>query len=282
MDDNIRPSYRHSSNSYDLSDLPNRYERRARIQLPTNQAVVAGTESATDYSPKLLSPAAQSLRNSQDFGDTRSTLLQSPTSPVSPAVRRKPVHSPREESNEVFSRPNLVSISSSQSAVYQESAYAGTSYDDKARLLGSAAGESEPYQRSQVQDEPPGPPRNNTAPQFLRWQNPIWLMLLFYALGIVAAISHHAFYKSLDGKEASNQLIMLRYGGIFAYFLKANFVAAVLLAYRQQIWATCRRKELPIRTIDCLFAAADDLSAMFNLEFIRAAKSAIALACLIW
>ena len=291
MGDDVKPSYHRSSNSYDLSNLPSppsRFERRARIQLPTDHDVVAGTDPAIDYSPGPFSPVAQFNRNSQVLGDTKSPVVQSPASPYSRTLPRKPVSGqyspvPGQESNDAFSRPKPVSIVSYESAVSQESAYTTRSHNAETRLLDHAGGdESEPYQQSHIPRQPPGPPRANAVSRFLKWVNPVWSMFLFYALGIIAAISHHAFYKSLQGKEANDQLKMLRYGGIFAYLTKANFVAAVLLAYRQQIWATFRRRDLSIGAIDCLFAAADDLSAMFNLEFVRVAKSAFALAGLIW
>lgn len=107
-------------------------------------------------------------------------------------------------------------------------------------------------------------------------------MYVCYAAGIIGSIAHHSFYAGLDGKEAHDQLKMLRFGSAFAYFAKASFVASVILAYRQQIWATFRRSQLKISTIDYMFAAADDLSAMFSLDFLKTAKVAIALAFLIW
>jgi hypothetical protein len=107
-------------------------------------------------------------------------------------------------------------------------------------------------------------------------------MYLCYLAGIAVAFGHHAFYSSLVGKPADNQLLMLRYGAALAYLVKASFVAAVVLAYRQQVWATCQRKGLKMSTLDCLFAAADDLTALLNLEFMKMAKVGLTLALIIW
>ena len=108
------------------------------------------------------------------------------------------------------------------------------------------------------------------------------MMYILFALGVAGAISHHAFYASLAGSEANNQLLMLRYGAALAYLTKASLAASVLLAFRQQIWATFRRKLLSITAVDSLFAATEDLNSMFNLEVFQRAKVAIFLATVVW
>jgi hypothetical protein len=115
-----------------------------------------------------------------------------------------------------------------------------------------------------------------------KWINGSWGMYFFLILGIIGASGHHAFYQHLAGKPATNQIEMLRYGAALAYATKASFIAAVVFAYRQQIWATFRRKSLKMTTIDSLFAAVDDLSALFSLDMARMAKSALALAVMCW
>jgi hypothetical protein len=110
----------------------------------------------------------------------------------------------------------------------------------------------------------------------------MWMMYILFAFGVVGAISHHAFYASLAGSEANNQLLMLRYGTALAYLTKASFMASVVLAFRQQIWATFRRKLLSITAVDSLFAVMEDLSVMFNLEIFQQAKVAMFLAVVFW
>jgi hypothetical protein len=108
------------------------------------------------------------------------------------------------------------------------------------------------------------------------------MMYFFLALGIAAAFSHHFFYASLAGREAKNQLTMLRYGAALAYVTKASLIASVVLAYRQQIWATFRRKTLAVTTVDSLFAATEDVAAMFNLEVLLKAKVAMFMVAIVW
>lgn len=63
------------------------------------------------------------------------------------------------------------------------------------------------------------------------WYLPSLMMAVFIA-GIVGAIGHHAFYRSLHGRPSEHQLSMVRIGTAFAFFVKANLVGAVVLAYR--------------------------------------------------
>ncbi|KAG9230672.1 hypothetical protein BJ875DRAFT_384657 [Amylocarpus encephaloides] len=110
----------------------------------------------------------------------------------------------------------------------------------------------------------------------------MWSIYIFFFLGVVAAISHHAFYMSLDGTEAKQQLVMLRYGGVLSYVSKASFMASIVLSFRQQIWATFRRNLLSIDAIDSLFAVMEDPTAMLNLEVFKNAKVAMFLAIAVW
>ncbi|KAF2669840.1 hypothetical protein BT63DRAFT_222969 [Microthyrium microscopicum] len=115
-----------------------------------------------------------------------------------------------------------------------------------------------------------------------RWLNSSWTMYGLLIIGIAGAISHHAFYAHLDRQPVYNQLMQLRYGAALAYVTKASLMAAVVFAYRQQLWATCRRKNLRMTTIDSLFAATEDLSALANLDLPRVAKSVLALSIMVW
>jgi hypothetical protein len=107
-------------------------------------------------------------------------------------------------------------------------------------------------------------------------------MYVLFALGIAGAISHHAFYASLSGAEAQDQLLMLRYGAVLAYLTKACLVSSAVWAFRQQIWATFQRKLISIAGIDSLFAAMEDPSEAVNLELLRKAKVAVFLAAVVW
>lgn len=119
-------------------------------------------------------------------------------------------------------------------------------------------------------------------PSQWRWLSGSWTMYCFLLLGIVGAISHHIYYAHLNGKPARNQNTMLRYGTALAYVTKASLVAAIIFGLKQQIWATFMRKKIQVSTIDSLFASVDDPHALLNFEMATKAKTAFALAILIW
>jgi hypothetical protein len=119
-------------------------------------------------------------------------------------------------------------------------------------------------------------------PSQWKWLSSSWTMYCLLFLGIAGAVSHHAYYDHLNGQPARNQNTMLRYGTALAYITKASLVAAIIFGLKQQIWATFRRKNIQVSTIDSLFAAVDDPSALLNLEMVTKAKIAFALAILVW
>ncbi|KAF7552120.1 hypothetical protein G7Z17_g4556 [Cylindrodendrum hubeiense] len=139
--------------------------------------------------------------------------------------------------------------------------------------------------RSQTVDDPPPPPTQSQS-RVVRWfrkhWTPAWSMYAFLLAGIAFACGHHAFYNSLDGKEADDQLRKLRYGTALAFFAKASFVTAAILAYRQRVWMIVREKIISLGAVDSLFAAAEDLTALFHWEAFKSAKVAMCLAIYIW
>ena len=70
-----------------------------------------------------------------------------------------------------------------------------------------------------------------TATWGIYWYLPS-MMIAVFLVGLFGAVSHHVFYSSLDGERSVNQLSMVRIGTAFAFFVKANLVGAVVLAYR--------------------------------------------------
>lgn len=89
------------------------------------------------------------------------------------------------------------------------------------------------------------------SPWGVHWWTPFSLIALFI-LGVTGALMHHGFYLSLDGKEATNQLWMGRIGTGMAFFTKMCLVGTVVLAYKQRIWYTMRRKGMTVGAIDGL------------------------------
>ena len=103
----------------------------------------------------------------------------------------------------------------------------------------------------------------------VHWTTPALIAFLFLA-GVAAAVGHHFFYASLDGKPATQQLKMVRYGTALAFFVKSTLVGTTIICNRQRIWRTFRTRAMTINGIDGLFSAAEDPTQFFmNWEMIR-------------
>ncbi|KAI1798706.1 hypothetical protein F4811DRAFT_558556 [Daldinia bambusicola] len=128
------------------------------------------------------------------------------------------------------------------------------------------------------------PPFSSMMTPPRRWWHwrPAWFMYFSFIFGVACAIGHHIFYMTLDGKPAVDQLAMLRYGTVLSFAAKAGLVAAVVVAFKQRIWTTVRSKFLSVAALDSLFAAAEDASALLNIEIFRQAKIAMLLAAFVW
>jgi len=115
----------------------------------------------------------------------------------------------------------------------------------------------------------------------IHWATPSLMGGLWLA-GFIGAIAHHAFYKSLHEKPATNQLLMFRIGTAFAFFVRAMLVASSIFSYRQRIWVIFRNKALTVGAIDALFSATEDLFGFGNLEMWKNSKVSVAMAVSVW
>ncbi|KAK1759187.1 hypothetical protein QBC47DRAFT_99687 [Echria macrotheca] len=161
-----------------------------------------------------------------------------------------------------------------------------TPYQSNDYLLGSPGSAMHPLQADYPhygQRAAASPPRRWWPTSFgWGWTDSRWVMYALLVFGIVMAISHHVFYSRLDGQPADDQLKMMRFGTLLAYIAKSSLVSAVIFAHRQQIWATVKRRNMKFRTIDDLFASADDLRALVSWELAKKARVALALAIVVW
>lgn len=115
-----------------------------------------------------------------------------------------------------------------------------------------------------------------------RW-NALWSMYLFLVIGLCFAAGHHSFYASLHGRESGgDQMRMLRYGAALAFAVKAALAGCVIIAFRQRVWMSVRRRMFTITAVDSLFAAAEDVTALVNAEVFKQAKVAMLLAVFVW
>ncbi|KAF5608132.1 hypothetical protein FPANT_582 [Fusarium pseudoanthophilum] len=109
-----------------------------------------------------------------------------------------------------------------------------------------------------------------------------WNMCLLVLIGTLFAVGHHLFYLHLDGKEALNQSLMLRYGTIVAFCAKASLGTAVTIAFHQRAWRVVRNKTARVETIDSIFTANLDIFSLFTWGSIRKAKIGSLLALYCW
>lgn len=125
------------------------------------------------------------------------------------------------------------------------------------------------------------PPAYKTGSSWA-WLNAPWVMYFAFCAGVVFAGGHHIFYDKLDGKPADDQIRMMRFGGLLSYAAKASLVSSCVFAFRQQVWLTVRRKHLRLQTIDSIFSASQDITALFNWEFLKKAKVSVFLVLVLW
>ncbi|SCV28670.1 uncharacterized protein FFB14_01888 [Fusarium fujikuroi] len=109
-----------------------------------------------------------------------------------------------------------------------------------------------------------------------------WNMYVLVIIGTLFAVGHHLFYLHLNGKEAINQSMMLRYGTVIAFFAKASLGTAVTIAFHQRAWRVVRFKTARVETIDSIFTANTDFSSLLAWSSIRKAKVGTLLALYCW
>lgn len=116
----------------------------------------------------------------------------------------------------------------------------------------------------------------------IHWTTPAIIGSLFCA-GVAAAVAHHFYYSRLNGKPATEQLKMIRWGTALAFFVKSTLVGCSIMCNRQRIWRTFRRKAMTIDGIDGLFSAPEDPTQFFiNGEMWKNGKLATFMALCCW
>ncbi|KAK0726608.1 hypothetical protein B0T21DRAFT_385803 [Apiosordaria backusii] len=133
-------------------------------------------------------------------------------------------------------------------------------------------------------DSPPGRdgPRPSGPSFFGRIRRSKWAMYICFIFGVACAVSHHVFYSTLNGKPATDQLVMQRYGTLLAFGAKAGLGAAVIEAAHQRVWVTARKRLLSVGALDSLFSMTESLASFGSWEVLKAAKIAALLALFVW
>ncbi|OBS20354.1 hypothetical protein FPOA_06726 [Fusarium poae] len=109
-----------------------------------------------------------------------------------------------------------------------------------------------------------------------------WNMCLLLLLGTAFAVGHHLFYLNLDGKSATEQSLMLRYGTILAFCAKASLGTAAAIAFQQRAWLVIRHKMARLDTVDSIFTANTDIFSLLTWSSIKKAKIGTLIAIYCW
>ncbi|KAK6087206.1 hypothetical protein SCUP234_01837 [Seiridium cupressi] len=276
-----------------ISDVSLSSQSQADDTNVLNRAVSAESQQWLPmHGAGLFSPPADGMQGvdlgspdiSQPYGATTSprqsqkpsTHHQSPPTPSFPS-RPKPAPMQFEDSARYYSSPGSSYRSPFSPREYFQRSRAVTG-DSQTYLL------TPPTASDWTRTPRTPPPYTASLPTLKKWWQwrPAWIMYIFLLFGFCCAVGHHLFYAALDRHIADNQLAMLRYGTILAFAAKAGFVAAVITAFRQRIWVTVRSKLLSVGALDSLFAATDDVSALWNVEIYQKARLAMLLAGVVW
>ncbi|KAF2490821.1 hypothetical protein BU16DRAFT_585187 [Lophium mytilinum] len=116
------------------------------------------------------------------------------------------------------------------------------------------------------------------------WGTPT-LMVGSFCAGIVFAVGHHVYYKSLDNTvvgSAARQQWPIRFGTAFAFFVKTCLTTATGTAYVQWAWRRCRQKAVTIDAINRAFAVDKNIFLFLNLNFLSEFPIAVVVAILLW
>lgn len=138
------------------------------------------------------------------------------------------------------------------------------------------------------------PHPSNPEQRQVEWRISPWTPLatinLFIA-GVLVCIGHHLFYTRLDGTPVRTledgskyytQTWIIRYGTAFAFLAKVLLAGSVVVAYKQRIWVDLRCRAHKIETIDAIFAATYDLTALMNPTLFLGAKLPLIMALIAW
>ncbi|TDZ16620.1 hypothetical protein Cob_v010458 [Colletotrichum orbiculare MAFF 240422] len=268
---------RQNSPEIQMTDSTDWQPTRRLSRKPVNTPVTPATPApvGSPYGPHGRSPPTPSVKSEPSFSERAGEAAYFPGQTTGS-------HEPRP-------RPAPIQLESYQYSNYTPSQSGlGTPYglppkkqvrvDSHSALLSSPPWQQPPPNRQQSYTyHPPG-----HIAAYNKYWHPSWNMYFFLFAGIAFALGHHFFYSSLDGAEVTNQLRMLRYGAALSFLSKASLGSAVILAFRQRVWMTVRRKVLTLAAVDSLFAAAEDMSAIFNFEVFKQARVAMVLALYVW
>jgi hypothetical protein len=104
-------------------------------------------------------------------------------------------------------------------------------------------------------------------------------------LGTLAAVTHHLFYHSLNGRivhSNNQQQWFLRIGTDLAFLTQNTFDASAALAYTQILWQTLRLRPISLHGVDSPFGAVTSAWNFMDLEPWRSGRALAIVASIIW
>jgi hypothetical protein len=104
-------------------------------------------------------------------------------------------------------------------------------------------------------------------------------------LGTLAAVAHHLFYQSLNGKivhSDNQQQWFFRIGTGLAFLAKTLLTASAALAYTQILWQTLRLRPISLHGVDSLFGAVTSAWNFTDLELWRSGPTLAIIALIVW
>lgn len=106
------------------------------------------------------------------------------------------------------------------------------------------------------------------------------------AIGLVLAIGHDLFYRSLEGKSINSvglsQQWVSRIGTGLAFLVKTALVNAIVVAYTQRLWRKLRTRAFEVGKVDDLMAAPTNLLSLLNFGAFAHAPDLLFLGMTIW
>ncbi|KAK8131330.1 hypothetical protein PG984_007768 [Apiospora sp. TS-2023a] len=241
--------------------------------------------SSAGFSSGVMGSPQQQQQQQQQASSTFKNYQESQTPRPASSTRPKPSPLQFEDSNHanIYASPGM---STGSNFTPYATHFQYSRADSEAHLLRSHTQQTANAgpQPAWAQSQSMPPPYATVLAPPKKWYQlrQAWVMYLFFTFGLLCAVGHHLFYKSLNGKPATDQLTMLRYGTVLAFAAKAGFVACIVTAFRQRIWATVRNKILSVAAIDSLFAATEDVTSLWNIEVYKKARIAMLLAVVAW
>ncbi|KAB8296274.1 hypothetical protein EYC80_009048 [Monilinia laxa] len=124
-----------------------------------------------------------------------------------------------------------------------------------------------------------------SAQRRVSWHKKPTYMVFFAVFGLALAVTHHAYYSSLNGNQATTNFqkqFAVTLGNLIAFAIVSSFLAATCAAYPQYLWMSVRKKAFTLRTLDKMFALTSDPMGFINIEMYRHAPIVAVIALLYW